>query len=640
MKKIIACIFVLVLFFSCYAQKVSTYSYINEKYHKYDAVCLLKKQNLNINVIDGKLDIRGMHEEEYFYLNAKAQYFAEASIYTSIFSEAENIKAYIYVPVKKDYKKIAVTNFIEKNEINGSIFYDDSKVTEITYPKIDTNYRTNYSFLRIIKNPRFLYDFYFANYIPNLKVEYSISFPDNVKISYKILNDDSNRITFLQKNEKGITTYTWSAINMPALKNEDNDAPIEYFMPTVVAYITEYTSGSDTIRILKDIGSLYKWDYDFIKNLNTNNDKLLKKLVDSITNGITEPIERMQKIYYWVQDNIRYVAFEHGLEGFIPREASDVYQQRYGDCKGMASLLTSLLKTAGLDAHYTWIGSRNIPYDIEELPIPGSFDHMISTVFIGDTNYFLDATVDNQTYKMPNYFIQGKKALIGFDENKFKIIKVPVEKSKLSYKSDSSFISINGNMVKGNAVSRYGGFSKKGIVDRINDKQQDQQSLKLKDILEKGNNKFKLIDYSVKNTNDREKDLMITYSFELNNYLISLNNDLYINMNLDKDFNNNVYELDKRQNPVMFTFTFTDKYYTELIIPEGYTVKALPEPSSYNSEIFGFEMKYRNEKNRIILEKTIYVNILMLNKQNFKQWNDMIKVLSKSYNQAIVLTKN
>jgi hypothetical protein len=194
-------------------------------------------------------------------------------------------------------------------------------------------------------------------------------------------------------------------------------------------------------------------------------------------------------------------------------------------------------------------------------------------------------------------------------------------------------------MINGKAVNRYGGFTKKGIVDRVNDKKQDQQILKLKDILEKGSNKFKLINYIINNTNDREKNLTISYQFELNNYLISLNNDLYINMNLNKSFNNDVYELDKRQNPVMFNYFFTDNYYTELIIPEGYIVKTLPEPSSFKSEIFGFDMKYRTENNRIILDKRIYVNTLLLNMQNFKQWNEMIKALSKSYNQAIVLTK-
>src|SRR5690242_9074625 len=90
-------------------------------------------------------------------------------------------------------------------------------------------------------------------------------------------------------------------------------------------------------------------------------DKLQKQLTQ-ITQGKTTDADKIKAIYYWVQDNIRYIAYEDGYSGYIPASAQEVLSKKYGDCKGMANLLTEFLKLAGYDAHFTWIGTRSIPY--------------------------------------------------------------------------------------------------------------------------------------------------------------------------------------------------------------------------------------------------------------------------------------
>ena len=72
---------------------------------------------------------------------------------------------------------------------------------------------------------------------------------------------------------------------------------------------------------------------------------------------------KARRIYKWVQQNIKYVAFEDGMEGFIPRDASLVCSRRYGDCKDMASILTKMLQYSGVEACFVWIGTRSLPYE-------------------------------------------------------------------------------------------------------------------------------------------------------------------------------------------------------------------------------------------------------------------------------------
>ena len=56
-------------------------------------------------------------------------------------------------------------------------------------------------------------------------------------------------------------------------------------------------------------------------------------------------LEKVKAIYYWAQKNVKYVAFEYALGGFVPRDANDIYSKKYGDCKDNSSIMnTSWMK--------------------------------------------------------------------------------------------------------------------------------------------------------------------------------------------------------------------------------------------------------------------------------------------------------
>ena len=64
----------------------------------------------------------------------------------------------------------------------------------------------------------------------------------------------------------------------------------------------------------------------------------------------------------------KYVAFEDGMGGFVPREAGLVCSRRFGDCKDMASILTAMNRAAGIPAYFTWLGTRDLPYTFSGTP--------------------------------------------------------------------------------------------------------------------------------------------------------------------------------------------------------------------------------------------------------------------------------
>jgi len=72
----------------------------------------------------------------------------------------------------------------------------------------------------------------------------------------------------------------------------------------------------------------------------------IKQKVATLTASAATPLAKMQALAAFVQNDIRYVAILLGIGGIQPHPATDVFANRYGDCKDKATLLSSMLKEA------------------------------------------------------------------------------------------------------------------------------------------------------------------------------------------------------------------------------------------------------------------------------------------------------
>jgi uncharacterized protein YegL len=68
---------------------------------------------------------------------------------------------------------------------------------------------------------------------------------------------------------------------------------------------------------------VYKWCKDKIDQTRNEFDIILNLTTQLITWCKTDE-EKISKIFEWVQNNIRYIAFQYGLDGWIPDNAQNV----------------------------------------------------------------------------------------------------------------------------------------------------------------------------------------------------------------------------------------------------------------------------------------------------------------------------
>ncbi len=634
-------IFGLVLTFPISAQKKDITEELAKKYPDENAVYLSRKEHNIIKIEKGKLKVYTESHEDILLLSDKVTSYSDRPIYFSSFSVISEIKAQSLVPDNKgSYTIIPVKEKYTTNDFSEGSFYDDMKATHLVYTGLTRGSRIQLDYTEQLNEARFFGRFFFSTAIPTEEAEFSIEVPKGVTIDWRLFNINEKDFVFTQEISKKKTIYTWRKTSAPKYKTEDDAPSALYFAPHIVVFIKEYTVKKKTIKLLDSPGSLYDWYYGMVKDVNLTSDPAMQKIVDSLTNGITDEKEKVKRIFYWVQDNVKYVAFEDGLGGFVPREAHTICSRRYGDCKDMASITTTMLHLAGINTAYlTWIGSRGIPYKYTDVPTPLCDNHMICTYITDGKYYFLDATGKNAPFGTPTSFIQGKQALIGKGEGKFEIVTVPIMDADVNLRVDSVAMHFDKNFgLKGTGSMWAKGYEKIHLTYPLDGLSDQERKKFFKTFLQKGSNKFVIDSLDYSNLYDRDKMLRVNYYYTIGDYAHKDGNRLYVNMQLGKTFMNQLLDSTERSAPEEIDFKNTETDITTLDIPTGYVASCLPPDRKFDNGDFGFEILYSVKGNQVIATKKIWINTLMITPDKFAKWNEFVVKLTEAYNDNLTLS--
>lgn len=631
---------VLVAKASIWAQFSDEYNLYKRLYPDDDKVRLKTHTDINIQVVNNEIDILLKYYEEDLYLNSSAHYYSEKSVDYSTFYELKDIEASTLIFDKSKYREQPIKTFTHKDDLSGYAFYDDSKTVNFIFPNLSEGAKSILRYEEKIMNPRFLSSYFIGSFFPVINSRLTITADKNISLVFKNFNTDSLDLGFSQTEKNGKIIYEWNANNIEEYETESNSVGIRNNLPHIVPIITSYQLKDKKIELLNEVSNLYQWYYQLTKDINKEepNEEMVN-VVNTLIQDKSSEMEKVKAIYYWVQQNIKYVAFEYALGGFIPRDANDIFNKKYGDCKDNSSILKMMLEIAGIKGHLTWVGTRDLPYTYAELPAPGVDNHMILTYFNDTALYFLDATGRFQNFNLPTAFIQGKEALISIDSSKYVIKKVPVIDAEKSYYYDSLELNINNVTLTGKGRVKIDGYTK---ISYYNALERIKSQIERKDFYNrnfmKGSNKFLINEFTELSKYDYDNEFMVDYSFNIDNYIHNTENEIYVNLNLEKSMiKSKIKKEDKLDKE--FNFKNYTKYNFELIIPEGYTVEYIPEDASIEYDKFSSHIKYTRNENSIIYEHDIKLDYLILKKEEHKDFNEFINRLDKAYKESVVLKK-
>ena len=419
-------IFSLSLLVTTQAQESDLFKVYKTKFPDAPAVFLERSEQLNIIIKGDSLEIFSDVLEDMLHLKPQTDVYSPGKVYGSHFSQVKDLKAKTLVWDKNKFREMHVTDFKMNHDRGAGIFYDDSYNYSFSFPSVGLGNRTHLRYNIVLKDPRFMPGYVFSSYIPQGKTTYTIKKSKLVDLVYEVINDPKGLLKF-RKYEKGDFEFLeWTSEDQPARKNEEDSPSVRYFAPHVICYVKSFEGKKGKANVLSSLDDLYAWYHTFVKDLNKETSPELLSIVNKIKGACSSDIEIVKGVFYWVQENIQYVAFEQGMRGLIPPSGSYVCEKRYGDCKDMANLIVNMLRLAGIKGHHAWIGTRDLPYLYSRIPTPLVDNHMIA-VYIGSDNqyYYLDATSDHTPFGLPSSMTQGKEVLIGIDEKNYEVKTIP-----------------------------------------------------------------------------------------------------------------------------------------------------------------------------------------------------------------------
>ena len=456
--------------------------------------------------------------------------------------------------------------------------------------------------------------------------------PDWMKVELREFNFEGYKVQKQKSQEKNGMVYTFKLTNLPAIKNEDKAIGRAYQWPHIVLIVNSFTNDGKEEKVFKDVSDLYKW-YSYLYKKCDNKPEEFKAKVNELVAGKKTDIEKVKSIFYWVQDNIRYIAFEDGLAGFIPATAQDVFKTKYGDCKGMANLMTEMLKAAGLEAYLTWIGTRHIPYDYT-LPSLSVDNHCISTVVLGGKEYFLDGTEKYIPFGEYAWRIQGKEVLIGKGD-KYDVKKIPVQdKEKNKVLTKTSF-ELKDNILKGHVTVTMTGEERTGFLQYYHDMPRDKQKEIIKNMLRFGNRNLVVNNVKTSDLSNREIPIVMEGDIDLSNYVIAEDKEVYAGIDFfPEDLNGFIPDKD-RQHDYVFHSAYVSANETELILPAGYKVSSIPDSINIQNPDYGVQASYIVKGNKVTFKKTLSFNNGRIRREDFENWKAFTKKL-KDFNSNLI----
>jgi hypothetical protein len=379
---------------------------------------------------------------------------------------------------------------------------------------------------------------------------------------------------------------------------------------------------------------MYSWCHTL--SMAVKNDKaVISAKAKEITTGLTDDMAKVKALFYYVQDNVRYIAFEDGIAGFKPEKADEVLRKKYGDCKGMANLTKELLVSLGFDARLCWLGTDHIAYNYQ-IPSLAVGNHMIcSLVYKGKTIY-LDAT---ETYMGINEYaerIQGRQVMME-DGDKFILATIPYASATQNYEYESSKLTIDGTGLKGTVKDLWKGEDKESVLSGFNSIRKEKSEDAMVRYLSNDNSDYAITELNHSKTDNIDGDFTAGYQLNFKNAVSTFSKDYYVDLDFKKEFINSAIKVNERKNDFWFDYKSNIVKEAELAIPAKYKVTNIPAPLNIVNADYEFHVKYEALPGKLVYKKTIQIKNTHLAKSKFVQWNADVEQLAKMYNENVTL---
>ncbi|HRN55289.1 MAG TPA: DUF3857 domain-containing protein [Agriterribacter sp.] len=437
------------------------------------------------------------------------------------------------------------------------------------------------------------------------------------------------------KTEKGNKVYHWEIKDFEPIELEYAYPAWDYLVPMVYLAPAKF-------EIEKYQGDMSTWKGlgKFIYTLNQGRDKLpenIKQVVHQLADPVSDPKEKIARLYNYMQQNTRYISIQLGIGGLQPFDAAYVAARKYGDCKALSNYMYSLLKEAGIKSYYTLVKSgEGKNYFREDFP-SDQFNHIILCVPLQKDTVWLECTSQTAPAGYLSGFTSNRPVLL-VDEDGGKLVKTPhygIDQN-LQIRTASGQINDEG-LLTININTRYRAMQQDDLHFLVNGYSHEKQLEYLKRGIDLPH--YDVVKFEYKETKSALPVINEILDLTALNYASITGKRLFITPNIISRSSSKLKPDDKRKYPVSLNYEYRDIDTAVIEIPSGYTVENMPAPIKIESK-FG---KYSASVN-VQADKIIYYRSIEKFSGQFppSDYNDLVKFFDQIYKadrSRVVLVK-
>mgnify|MGYP003651670593 CR=1 FL=1 len=622
---------------------------LEEKFHPIDSTAdasyLYKYRRSYFNYSDtqGFQLITEIHQRIKIYTKEGFEYATKSITYYNPDSgereSVNSIKGYtFYLKNGKVEKEKLSKDGIFQEKINE---YNSRK--KITMSKIIEGCVLELKYTIVSPYPTSIEDVEFQKSIPIKKLKSQIEFPEYytfktiAKGYYSVPMTNTSKGSKIGNTNFRTEIFNFEDENIPALKNNE----------AYVANINNYRGG---VKFELAQTNFISIGGDF-KNYSNSWETVSKQIFKSTSFGseldkssyYKDDLEKILANNTTDQDKIgaifEFVKSQVKWNGFYGKYAEKgvraAYKENTGNVADINLMLTSMLRSAGLEANPVLVSSRG--NGVPLFPTLNGFDYVISIVQFPDNSYvLLDAT---ELYSLPNVLpvraLNWDGRIVTKDGTsswvKLSSTKHAIEDNMMMVKISDDLI------VEGLIRTKYENLNALNFRKNYNHIKEEEL---IKDYEE--NNNIETEEFKILNQEDIYKDIVRNVKFSSEDLIEQIGNKLYIEPNLFLTKRENPFKLAERKYPVDFATAWRDINRVSIEIPEGYTVEKLPESFAIalpnNLGVFKYQVSQNGNKVKSL--SILEFNSAMIPSEYYAYLKDFYSKLVKKQTEKIVLIKS
>ncbi|WP_396188694.1 DUF3857 domain-containing protein [Flavobacterium sp.] len=543
------------------------------------------------------------------------------------------LKVKIYSPSGELIKELKKSDFKDNSLYDGVSVFNDNRVltcdyTPTLYPFV-IDYETEIESINTAMLKR---------WFPVALFNQSI-----LESTFKIINTSGEKIQILENNFDRFTgiketlgdSYIYKVKGIPAIRQEQL-ANYEKELSNVSCYLIKSSLEGFPINSTswetfgRDYYSLFLKDNDQV----TEDTKLkLAYIIKSSDNKI----EKIKKIYQFLQENTRYVSVQIGIGGWKPMEVSDVEKYGYGDCKALSNYTRALLKAVGIESYCVIIFGGNLE-NINSDMVSVQGNHMILAVPNDDDNsyLFLECTSQTNPFGFLGDFTSNRKALL-IKPSGAEIVNTSFYKPEMNLQNIETKVkvehdlSIKGTFLKQSNYVKYESASRNNILSK--------EDLEKKYVNDFGYlNNLKIT--NIKLNNDKEHiKLDESFDFVAENYASKDPLGFILPVNL---FNRTELVYSKSKNrkfgfSIDYGFIDTDKVCFQL--PEGYEFKDIPNKIELDEKFGHYILEIESKNGQVLFKRYFKLNSGSYEKNDYEPFRLFYEKICRFDKMKIMIQK-